>query len=135
MTEGPGAKTFMESQPKLDLTSICGGAVPELFEQEVTRVLRNLMDPNTGFKAKRTLTLTFTFETNEARTESMVTVEANSKLGGSLGAGGRIYHQQRVTGEVVAVCHDPKQTMLFDGPTRPRVVGADEQSGPMAAAQ
>lgn len=32
---------------ELTLTSICGGAVPEVFEREFRELLRNIHDPNT----------------------------------------------------------------------------------------
>lgn len=122
MGDGPGALTFFEANPATTIETVCGGAVGELFQQEFERVLKNALDSNTKPGAKRTLTLTFTVEVNDDRTEMDVTVEASSKLGGSLGATGRCYIGQRRSGEAVSVCHDPRQSMLFEQPTPPRRV-------------
>lgn len=42
---------------KLSLETLMQGAVQEKFENELKRVLENIMDPNTDFKKKRKLFL------------------------------------------------------------------------------
>lgn len=41
----------------LNIGNICGGAVPELFEHEIAKMMENIADVNTDPEAKRSLTL------------------------------------------------------------------------------
>lgn len=117
-----GVKTFMEANPPVRFDTVCDGALPELFSQEMERALKNVLDINTPHSKKRVVTLTLTLEANEERNEVEITVEASSKLAGTVAAGGRIYCAATANGGVVAVCHNPKQ-MQFPGMTaQPRLV-------------
>ena len=44
----------------MTLTTICGGAVEEKFQQALSDVTRNILDPNTDPKKKRTITIRLT---------------------------------------------------------------------------
>lgn len=57
---------------KISFGTIAGGAVEERFQQELEKVLKNMMDPNTEHKAARQLTVKLTFKTNEERQFSSV---------------------------------------------------------------
>lgn len=65
---------------KLNLDSLMQGAVQEKFDNELKRVLENIMDPNTDFKKKRKLTMTFEFHTNEERDETIFDCVVKSTL-------------------------------------------------------
>ena len=46
----------------LDLSNICAGSVPEVFERAVRELSKNLKDPNTEAEAKRKIVLEFSFK-------------------------------------------------------------------------
>jgi hypothetical protein len=47
---------------ELNIGNVCGGAVSELFEHEVARIMKNIGDVNTNPEEKRSLTLEFKFK-------------------------------------------------------------------------
>lgn len=65
---------------EVNLASFAGGAANELFQRELTGVLSNLRDVNTKHNTKRKITLTFTFEADEARETCAATVRCEAKL-------------------------------------------------------
>ena len=65
------------------LDDFMNGAITERFNQELETVLRNVMDPNTDPKAKRTLTIKIDVAANEARTLAKFAVSVTSKLAAS----------------------------------------------------
>lgn len=60
------------------LDRIGDGAALQLFELELQRVLKNLMDVNTDPKVKRSITLKFNFTTNDARNHAQVEIVAGA---------------------------------------------------------
>jgi hypothetical protein len=67
--------------PKIvDLNSLANGAVAERFNQELQKVLDNIVDPNTDPKKARSVTLTVSIASNENRELANVSVKAVSKL-------------------------------------------------------
>ncbi len=97
--------------PRLTLDNLAAGAVRELFEQELDRVLANILDPNTPATAKRSIRLDITIEPNEARNACSTGVEASSKLAPFKGAGGVIFVGRR-KGQPIALVNDMEQTQL-----------------------
>ena len=65
---------------KVELSNLCGGAVPELFQRELDNVLANVVDPNTSATAARKITLEVTFKPKEDREYGEVTIKAKSAL-------------------------------------------------------
>ncbi len=55
----------MTDDNEISITSICGGAVPEIFQRELYEVLKNIADPNTNPEKTRTITLKFIFKPTE----------------------------------------------------------------------
>ncbi len=103
----------MEDQELLTLSlpTLAGGAVNELFEDELKRVLENIVDPNTDAEATRSINLKLIIRPALDRDSAAVRFEANSKLAPTLGIGTAMFigrHQ----GELVAVEHNPKQLQL-----------------------
>ena len=62
------------------LTEMQGGAMQEIFERELEKVLENIQDVNTGPKATRKITLEVEFKPNESRDIAECTIRAHSKL-------------------------------------------------------
>lgn len=106
----------------LTLTSINRGAAIELFQQELDKVLENILDPNTEPETKRSITLKVTIQPDETRRSAGIAVEADSKLAPFKGVGG-VAFIGRQRGKAVAVPHDPAQMQIrWDGEDKPRVL-------------
>lgn len=113
--------------PRLTLLTVGYGAAVELFEQELKRVLENVLDPNTEPEAKRAITLKVTVTPNKERTQIGVSVEADSRLAPFRGAGS-VAFIGRKRGEVIAVAHDPRQMqMSWEADGRPKPLHADTE--------
>lgn len=100
------------------LDTIGGGALRELFEAELTRILANITDPNTDPAVKRVMTIQVRFKGNRDRDVADVELACHSKLAGIMSVSTRLF-VGRSGGKLVAVEHDPKQTRLFDEPRTP----------------
>lgn len=95
------------------LDTIGGGALPELFGAELSRILANIADPNTDPTAKRAVSITVTFKPKADRDIADVELTCSSKLAGITTVSTRLFmgkHQ----GKLIAVESDPRQTTLFD---------------------
>lgn len=97
----------------LNLQNICGGAVEEVFQRELTQVLANISDINTDAEAKRKITFEFTFFPFEDRSGAKVIFACSSKQAPAEAASGTAFFTRRGTG-FVAIAHDPKQARLFE---------------------
>lgn len=115
-------------QAGVTLDTIGSGALVELFDAELARVLENIQDPNTDAKTKRTITVKVTFAPNENRDLADVNLTCGSKLAGIKTVGTRLY-VGKIRGKLIAVENDPRQTTLFDQPqpARPTAVSAFEK--------
>jgi hypothetical protein len=51
----------MQATKKVDLTTICGGAVPEVWAHAFQEIIENINDPNTDPKKARRITMVFDF--------------------------------------------------------------------------
>lgn len=88
---------------KVDLKEMVGGALNEKFQHSFDRVMENLQDVNTPYKAKREITIKMSFGQNEARDNVMTSIKVSEKLA----AQGELTTQFAVgrdlrTGEVIA---------------------------------
>lgn len=95
------------------LDSIAGGALPELFEAELARILSNINDPNTDIATKRVMTIQVKFKSNRDRDVADVELTCSSKLAGIMTVSTQLF-MGRHKGRLVAVESDPRQTKLFD---------------------
>jgi hypothetical protein len=68
---------------KLTLETAGDGVAEELFQQALARVLTNIDDPNTEANAKRSITLTMSFEPSDDRRGSKVHIQCAMKLAGA----------------------------------------------------
>jgi len=108
------------------LDTIGGGALSELFEAELARILANIADPNTDTGAKRTITLTVSFKPNRDRDVADVQLKYSSKLAGIMTVDTQLF-MGRHKGKLIAVESDPRQTDLFDPARRPLASAASFQ--------
>lgn len=99
----------------LTLDTIAGGAIPERFQVELVEVIKNILDPNTSAKAKRTITVKVVFTPTEQRDAAGVTAEVTKKLAPASAVGDLAYMGRRGD-QVVATRFDPGQRSLpLDG--------------------
>lgn len=98
---------------KVSLLNICSGAVEEIFQREMKRILENIRDVNTADTAKRELTLKFTFKPYPDRSGATVEFATKSGLANVEAVNGTI-HITAATGELAAFPRDPRQEMLFE---------------------
>ena len=64
---------------KFDIKELARGAVMEQFDIEFEKVIANIMNPNTPWKATRKITLEITLKAND-EDRDMVSVAANAKI-------------------------------------------------------
>lgn len=64
----------------LSLATFCGGAVQEKVNEVAKQVFKNLQDPNTPWKNKRSITITISFSQNMDRDDLSVDIQVSSKL-------------------------------------------------------
>lgn len=65
---------------KIELNEIIGGALQEKFQKSFEKVIENLQDKNTSFKAKRKIEIKLVFEQNEERDDVHVDIDVSEKL-------------------------------------------------------
>jgi len=65
---------------EIKLGELVGGAVQEKFQQSFAKVMENLLDVNTSFKAKRAINIKLTFDVNETRDDAKVHIDVTEKL-------------------------------------------------------
>lgn len=64
---------------KFDIKELARGAVMEQFDIEFEKVIANIMNPNTPYKATRKITLEITLKPND-EDRDMVSIAANAKI-------------------------------------------------------
>lgn len=65
---------------KIDLREMVGGALQDKFQHSFDRVMENLQDRNTPFKAKREINIKMTFVQNEQRDNVVASLKVTEKL-------------------------------------------------------
>lgn len=111
------------SEQFVTLDSLGQGAAVEKFEDELNRVLENVLDPNTKATAARSVTLTITVKPDEDPSFANTLIEVKSKLAPSRAVGTAIFIG-RHAGRAVATERDTRQLRLDDN-----VVGIKEAAG------
>jgi hypothetical protein len=97
---------------------ICEGALVEAFEVELAKVIKNIMDPNTEAKAKRSITMTVDFHPKDDRVQINVESEVKTRLAGLVPANSRIFVAKDADGVLYALDEDPRQMHIFT-PAKP----------------
>lgn len=105
----------MTQEQAVNLDTIGAGALRELFAAELSRVLQNIVDPNTDDVSKRQITMTVTLKPNRDRNQAKVDLKCGSKLAGIRSVETNL-HIGMVRGKLIAVENDPRQIALFDPP-------------------
>ena len=104
------------------LDTLGGGALAELFEAELARVLANIADPNTNESTRRSISISVSFKPNRDRDIADVELTCSSKLAGIATVSTQLF-MGRHQGKLIAVEHNPKQSTLFDQP-RPQLAAS-----------
>ena len=95
----------------IQLPTLANGAANELFEDELSKVLENILDVNTEAEATRSITLKLTVKPALDRDSAALKFEASSKLAPTLGVGTAMFIGKQ-DGRFIAVEHNPKQLQL-----------------------
>lgn len=90
------------NEEKVSIATLRGGAVIEMIDATIQKVLDNIVDPNTEAGTKRALTIKMGFQTDEHRELSMVTVDCSTKLAGDRGLVAKLAIGQAANGTGVA---------------------------------
>lgn len=97
----------------VNLETLSNGAAVERFNDELSKVLSNIKDPNTTATAARKVVLTVTFKpANEDRDRAFVSIDCSSKIAPPKPVETLIYVAKH-EGEVVACENNPKQPRLY----------------------
>ena len=97
---------------EISLTTICQGAVPEVFEREFRELLRNISDPNTVAEKVRTITIKFCVKPTEDRSQAAIDFTCKASLQPVKVVKGQFF-LSRHTGQLKAYAVDMKQGALF----------------------
>ena len=102
------------SEESLTLANFGEGAVNEIFDRELQRVLKDIMDPNTEATAQREVTLKIVIKPDEERDLGVVGVKASSRLAGSRAFISKLAFGHAKSGKVEARECFSGQRSLFD---------------------
>lgn len=64
----------------ITLASLKGGAVVEMFDENLQKVIENIADPNTDPEKVRTITLKFKIKPDKSRSVASIDMSADCKL-------------------------------------------------------
>lgn len=104
----------------LTLANLGNGGAAEQFEEEMVRVLENILDPNTPATDKRQIVIKVTFKPSADRDSSEITVDTAVKLASVRSSFATVFVGRR-RGKAIAITHDPKQMQFrWDEEDRPR---------------
>lgn len=112
----------MESENMVvTLYTLGAGAAHELFQEELTKVIENILDVNTDGDAMREVTLKVKIKPDKGeRGVADVLISCTSKLAGLNSVGSRFYLGKH-EGKPIAYEHNPKQ-LTFDEFSKPTPV-------------
>jgi len=97
----------------LSLQTLGQGAAVEIFNEELTKMLDNVLDPNTSATAARSVTLTFAVTPDEDRSFGSGKIDVSSKLAPHKSVGLPVYIG-RHAGKAVATERDSRQLSFDD---------------------
>jgi len=110
----------VSAEEAVSLASLAGGAAIERFDDELARVVANILDPNTDEKATRTITLKVKVKPGRDREFGGVSFTVASQLAQARAVETLVYFGV-AAGVPVAVENNPRQARLFD--ERPEATG------------
>jgi hypothetical protein len=100
----------------ISLETLAGGALAEMFEHELARVLANIANPNTPSTAAREIVVKVRIKPNENRDIGQITATCFANLPRNLPAVTQAYLGMN-EGVLMAVEADPRQPGLFGEPS------------------
>jgi hypothetical protein len=100
----------MEAQDQVSLTTLARGGAIERFDDELRRVLENIMDPNTGI-GKRSVTVTVVLKPAEDKRSAVVSIACTSKVQGAEPTSTMLFIG-RANGKAAAMEHNPEQMAM-----------------------
>jgi len=109
------------TEDPVTLFSLAGGGAAELFDEELAKVIENILDINTDIGTVREVRLTVKLKPDESRKSAVVSVQVTSKTGAFKGLGSMFFFGKR-GGRCFAVENNPNQGQLFDRTARPTAV-------------
>lgn len=111
----------------VSLDNLKGGGVRQLFDEELDKVLENIMDPNTEADAVREVTIKVKIKPDKDRSTAAVAIIPSSKLAPAVALGTRMFFGKK-GGKYLAFEHDPEQMALPMDPADVSVVGGVKSS-------
>lgn len=114
------------SEESLNLNNIGEGAANELFDIELLRVLKDILDPNTDATAQREITLKVAFKPDEDRDLGATGIKITSKLAGSKVFVTKVAFGRDESGKVEAREVFSGQQTLFDDDGKEKVIPINE---------
>ncbi len=115
----------MKEDP-VTLVTLANGAAMEIFDSELSKVVENILDPNTDPKAVREVTLKVRIKPDASRKNAAVVVGVTSKTGAINGCGTQFFFGKK-GGKCFAVENNPDQGHLFDQPAK--LVNINKETG------
>lgn len=100
----------MDTQETVSLATLARGGAIERFDDELRRVIENIMDPNTGSGA-RSVTLKVVLKPAADKASSTVAISCSSKVQGAEPVGTMMF-LGRAQGKAVAMEHNPEQMAM-----------------------
>ena len=100
-----------EEMSDVSLATLMGGLAVERFDDELVKVLRNIVDPNTPAKAKRKVSLNVTITPDKDRDITRWEVEVKSTLAPVEKVSTRVFIAMTKSGPV-ATEYNPNQPIL-----------------------
>ena len=107
----------MIREDPVTLTTLANGAALELFDGELSKVVENILDPNTEPDTVREVVLKVKIKPDASRKNAAVYVQVSSKTGAFKGAGTMFYFGKH-QGKAFAIESNPDQGKLFDQPAK-----------------
>lgn len=99
------------------LATLAGGAAMELFDNELAKVVENILDLNTEPDQVRKVVLEVRLKPDGSRKNAAVYVQVSSKIGPFKGCGTMFYFGKH-KGRAFAIESNPDQGRLFDQPAK-----------------
>lgn len=101
----------MQIEP-ISISSICGGAIPEVFERVLQEVLDNITDPNTSDMKARAINIQLTFKPMAGRTGAEIAFQCSSKLSPVAAIKSSVFLAKQ-DGTLRAFARDVNQQVMF----------------------
>jgi hypothetical protein len=111
------ADNTQENEPiPINIGNICEGALVEAFAVELDKVLKNIMDPNTEARAKRSITFEVAFHPKDDRVQVNTEFSSKTRLAGLIPVNQKIFVGKDAEGVLYALDEDPRQMYIFTPP-------------------